>query len=136
MRTLGTLILAFQSQGLAGAVEAASKVRLLADEHFEFCMENRPLAVLYFLGEVDQEEVTISPMRGHLPVLETLKHCFLLGLNKPDILEANFKSLVELSRLKMTYKLDFPRQYQALAQVRQAILRHLNQRFDRLSANT
>jgi hypothetical protein len=117
--------LAKQVSVIAPSVDYNKKARFLADKNFLFCSENRPLKHVYFLGDGSSKDVTINAVGGQLPTLEMLKHCFLLGVDKREILAHNFEQLAELSRLPIFFSLDYPRRYDMLDRVRQAVTEHV-----------
>jgi hypothetical protein len=55
-----------------------------------------------------------------------VRHCFLLGVDEHEMLAHNFHQLAELSRLPLFFNLDYPRRYNVLAQVREAVVNHLD----------
>jgi hypothetical protein len=55
------------------------------------------------------------------------RHCFLLGIDEQEILAHNFQQLAELSRLPVFFSLDYPRRYDILDQVREAVVKHVHQ---------
>ena len=110
----------------APATAYSSKLRFLADEHFLFCAESRALQRIYFLGDGASNSISIAAVSGQAAFIEMRRHCFLLGLDQPELLAHNFQQLAELSRLPIFFSLDYPRRYDILEQVREAIVNHLN----------
>lgn len=100
------------------------KARLLAGDTFLFCTESLPLGNVYFLGSGNSDDVTITPIRGQEIVIETIRHCFLLGVDEHEILKHNFQQLGEFSRLPIFFRLDYPRRYDMLDRVRDAVIGH------------
>ena len=57
-------------------------------------------------------------------LIELVKHSFLLDIEEQAVLAQHFDRLARLVSRPIFYRLDYPRRYEALAQVRQAIIEH------------
>ena len=101
-----------------------SKARFLADDQFLFCPENRFLGHIYFLGDGSSQDVSITPVSSQQSIIEMVRHCFLLGVDEHEMLTHNFQQLAELSRLPIFFNLDYPRRYDILDRVREAVVKH------------
>ncbi len=108
----------------APPVEYTPKSRFLADDEVAFCIEPRPLRALYFLGEGNSDTVTIDPVSGRDAMIEMVRNCFLLDIEEREMLMHHFGQLTELARIPMFFRLDYPRRYELLPQVRDAVIRH------------
>lgn len=108
----------------APAVDYTPKSRLLAGDKVAHCDAPRPLRCMYFLGEGDTETVSIEPVGGRDAMIELVRHTFLLDIEEREMLLHQFGQLTELARLPMFFRLNYPRQYAMLAQVRDAVIRH------------
>lgn len=106
------------------AIDYSTKARFLADEHFVFCDEPRPLAHVYFLGDGSSKDVSITPVSSQQAFIGMRRHCFLLGVDEHEILKNNFQQLADLSRQAIFFGLDYPRRYDILDQVREAVVNH------------
>ncbi|MFO7642598.1 MAG: hypothetical protein R6X17_15425 [Candidatus Competibacteraceae bacterium] len=53
-----------------------------------------------------------------------MKHSFLLDIEERPRLGSHFEQVASLADLPIHYRLDYPRHYEALAQVRAAIAEH------------
>ena len=113
----------------APAIDYSAKARILADEKFQFCAEDRPLGHVYFLGDGGSEDVSITAVSSQKAVIEMLRHCFLLGVDEREILAHNFQRLAELSRSPVFFSLDYPRRYNILDRVREAVEKHVQPGF-------
>ena len=113
----------------APPIDYNAKARILADEKFKFCAENRPLGHVYFLGDGSSEDVSITAVSSQKAVIEMLRHCFLLGVDEREILAHNFQRLAELSRSPVFFSLDYPRRYDILDRVREAVVKHVHLSF-------
>jgi len=108
----------------APPVDYTPKSRFLADDEVTFCNEPRPLRALYFLGEGGTDTVTIEPVSGRDAMIELVRHTFLLDIEEREMLMHHFGQLTDLARIPMFFRLDYPRQYEMLPQVRDAVIRH------------
>jgi len=113
----------------APPIDYNAKARILADEKFQFCAENRPLGHVYFLGDGSSQDVSITDVSSQKAVIEMLRHCFLLGVDEREILTHNFQRLAELSRSPIFFRLDYPRRYDILDQVREVVVKHVHLSF-------
>jgi hypothetical protein len=57
-------------------------------------------------------------------LIELVKHSFLLDIEERTLLAAHFDELSALAGQPIFYRLDYPRRYEDLAAVRQAIVEH------------
>jgi hypothetical protein len=108
----------------APTLEFTSKSRFLAGETIPFCDSPRPLRRVYFLGDGSAPEVMFQRMRPAEALIELVKHSFLLDIEEREMLAAHFDELSSLANLPIYYRLDYPRRYEDLAAVRQAIIEH------------
>lgn len=109
---------------MASAVSFTSKSRLLAGLGIVFCDEALPLRRIYFLGDGKVGAPVIEPLRPAEALIELVKHSFLLDIEARDMLARHFDDLSRLAELPIYFRLDYPRSYEALPSVRQAIVRH------------
>lgn len=109
---------------VAPPVAYTSKLRLLADTDVAHCDVARPLRCVYFLGGDNADSVSIEPVKGCDAVIELVKNSFLLDIEEREMLIHHFSQLTELAKIQPFYKLDYPRRYDALPLVRDAIIRH------------
>jgi hypothetical protein len=111
----------------APPVQYTSKARFLAGEGIPFCDEPRPLRRMYFLGDGSAEEATFQPMTPSEALMELVKHSFLLDIEDPSTLSRHFDQLTRLVSRPIFFRLDYPRRYEDLDRVREAIIRHANE---------
>jgi hypothetical protein len=105
-------------------VQYTAKARFLAGESLGFCNEARPLRRIYSLGEGDAGTLEFTPLGPGEALIELVRHSFLMDIEEPDMLARHFDRLARLVNRTCFYRLDYPRRYEALAQVRQAIIEH------------
>jgi len=115
----------------APPVDFTPKSRLLADDEVAYCDMARPLRCLYFLGEYPEgikathtDAVSIEPVSGRDAMIELVRHSFLLDIEAREMLMHHFGQLTELARMPMFFRLDYPRRYDLLPMVREAVIRH------------
>jgi hypothetical protein len=123
-----------QSTAIAPAVSFTSKARFLAGPGIAFCDEARPLSRVYFLGEGDALVPTIEPLRPAEALIELVKHSFLLDIEARDMLAQHFDDISRLAALPVYFRLDYPRAYQDLPTVREAIIMHALEHHERKTA--
>ena len=109
---------------LAPAVDYTPKVRLLAGDRLAFCDSVQPLRRVYFLGEGVAPSLTIEAVRPAEALMELVKNSFLLDIEERELLAWHFDEMVRLAELPIYYRLDYPRCYEDLPRVREAIMRH------------
>jgi hypothetical protein len=108
----------------APPVDFTPKSRFLADDEVAYCDVARPLRCVYFLGEGDTDTVSIEPVSGRDAMIDLVRHSFLLDIEAREMLMHHFGQLTELAKNPMFFRLDYPRQYEMLPQVRNAVIRH------------
>lgn len=108
----------------APPVEYTSKSRFLADQSLAYCDQPRALRVAYLLGDGTATEPTISPVRASEAMVELVKYSFLLDIEEREALTRHFSQLSRLVSAVKVFRLDYPRDYDALPEVRRAILEH------------
>jgi hypothetical protein len=109
---------------LAPPVQYTPKARVLSGDHLAFCPVARPLRRIYFLGDRSAPTITFRRMKPAEALIELVKHSFLLDIEERDLLAAHFDELSSLASLPIYYRLDYPRRYEELPAVRQAIIEH------------
>jgi hypothetical protein len=102
-----------------------AKVRLLAGEHIAFCAETQRLRCVYFLGEGVATTPTIKAVPPADALMELVKHSFLLDTEAQQTLAWHFEELVRLTAMPIYFRLDYPRRYEDLSEVRATIIRHV-----------
>ena len=113
-----------QAVDLAPAVEYTTKARFLACDSLAFCNQPQPLRRVYFLGEGVASSLIIEVMRPAEALLELVRNSFLLDIEEKELLAWHFDEMVRLAELPIYYRIDYPRRYEDLPRVREAIIRH------------
>jgi len=115
---------------MVSRVEAApplpftSKRRLLAGSELAFSDRPTPLRRMYFLGDGSADRVGFERMDAAEVMIELVKTSFLLNVDDKPRLASHFDDVARLARRPIHYRLDFPRRFDLLAGVRQAVLAH------------
>jgi hypothetical protein len=112
------------TDAMAPSLHFTSKARLLAGQQLDFCDEARPLAAIYFLGNGDAVAPNITAMKPAAALMQLVRNSFLLDIDQQEMLALHFSSLSNIANLPIHYHLDYPRQYETLPLVREAIVRH------------
>ena len=102
-----------------------TKRRFLGGGSFVFCDQPRPLARLYLLGDDPDAALSITPLSGHAALLPLLEHTFTLDFDDRKVRARNLEMLARLVTRTPVYRLDFPRSYAALPDVRESIRKHV-----------
>jgi hypothetical protein len=110
----------------APPLEYTSKARFLASDGIHFCDHPRHLHRVYFLGDGTPQQPVFERLIAADALIELVKHSFLLDIEEREMLAAQFDELSRLVRQPIYYRLDYPRRFEDLAQVRQAIMNHAN----------
>lgn len=109
---------------VAPPVQYTPKARILSGEKLVFCPDPLPLRRIYFLGDGVAETMTIEPMRPSEALIGLVKNTFLLDIDEQQTLATHFDQLSKMVSAPMFFRLDYPRRYEDLPQVRQAIIEH------------
>ena len=109
---------------LAPPVQYTPKSRIFSDDAMAFCDHARPLRRVYFLGDGSASEVCIERMKPSEALIGLVNHSFLLDIEAQDVIAKHFDELTQLVKMPIYYRLDYPRRYEDLPRVREAIIRH------------
>lgn len=111
---------------IALPVQYTNKMRLMAGDGMAYCDQPRPLRRVYFLGDGSAPALTLQKLGASDALAEWMKHSFLLDLEEKSLLASHFDRLVVLASQPICYRLGFPRRFDALAAVREAIVAHIH----------
>lgn len=106
------------------ALHFTSKLRFMAGDTIPFCDQPRPLRRGYFLGDGSATYIVFQRLSESEALLELIKHSFLLDIEDRDLLAYHFDRVARLAQERIYYRLDYPRRYEDLPRVREAITRH------------
>ena len=108
----------------APPVHYTSKARFLADEDLAFCTQPRPLRRVYFLGDGRATTLEWQHLTPAEAMIEWVKHSFLLDIEEKPRLASHFDQVATLANQPIHYRLDYPRRFEELTRVREAIVEH------------
>jgi hypothetical protein len=108
-------------------VQHTSKGQFIAGHEMVFCDSAQPLSCVYFLGEGTATEIEIQPAKPTEALVELMRNSFLIETEEHGALSRNFDRLARFVQLSIFYHLDYPRRYESLPLVREAILAHANE---------
>ena len=109
----------------APPVQFTSKARFLAGESIVFCDQSRPLRRIFFLGAGASPQLFFERIKPTAALIELVKHSFLLDIEARDTLTAQFDQFSHLVSQPICYRLDYPRRFEDLASIRQAVVDHV-----------
>ena len=101
-----------------------SKVRFIAGTRLTHCDEPRPLRTAYFLGNGSATEITFRRLTEAETLLAWAKHSFLLDVEDRDLISAHFDRIATLANHLVCYDLDYPRLYDDLDRLLEAVVAH------------
>ena len=106
----------------APSVPYTIKERFIDDTLIPCSRSALPLRRAYFLGEGTSEEVHIERMTAQEAHMAWVKHAFLLDPHDPTRMRSLFSQIAALAEQSLSYRLDYPRRYEALEDVRLALV--------------
>jgi len=109
----------------APSLDFTSKARFLAGKDVIFCDQPRPLRRVYFLGDGSAPKLIFQRMTAAEAFIEWVKHSFLLDVEEKTLLAGQFDQMTKLACQPIYYRLDYPRHFEGLTQVRQDIVKHV-----------
>ena len=108
----------------APALSFTSKSRFLAGDAVRFCDQPRPLRRVYFLDDGSATTLVFQRLSAAETLVEWVKHSFLLDVEARPRLASHFDQVATLANQPIHYRLDYPRRFEDLARIRQAIVEH------------
>lgn len=108
----------------APALAHTPKARLMAGAELPHCDAPLPLRAFYFLGEGETAAVRIEPLRPAETTAQLVRNSFVLDTEDRRALAQHFDAVAAIAARPMHFQLDYPRRYDALAGVRDAVARH------------
>ena len=109
----------------APAVQYTPKARILFGGSMAFCEEAQPLRRVYFLGDGRATQLTFQRMPPSLALISLVKNTFLLDIDTRQTLATHFDQLTKMVAMPIYYELDYPRRFEDLPSIRQAIVAHV-----------
>lgn len=109
----------------AAPAEYTSKARFLAGPQLSFCAKTLPLRRIYLLGPGEATTISFRPAKPAEAMMAMVRNSFLLDIAEHEMLSQHFGDITRIANLPLHYHLDYPRSYEELPRLRQAIARHL-----------
>ena len=106
-------------------VSFTPKARFLSDGLLPFASHPVPLRCAYFLGDGSADAIDITPLTPQQAHMAWVKHSFLLDVRDREMMQVHFRQVAHLSRLGISYTLDYPRRYDLLPEVAAALRAHM-----------
>lgn len=115
---------------LSEVAHYTDKKRLAANnDRLLFCRDSVPIQRLYFLAplkEVATNTITITRLSPRETFMELVTYAFKLDIADQALLRREFDTFSRVAALALSYDLAFPRDFTRLADVRAAIVDHLD----------
>jgi hypothetical protein len=109
----------------APPLKHTSKSRFLTGALIKHCDQSRLLRTAYFLGDGTAKEITFRRLNPAQTLVEWLKHSFLLDVEDRTLISSHFNRAARLANEIVCYHLDYPRRYDDLDCLKQAITTHV-----------
>jgi hypothetical protein len=109
----------------APSLSYTSKSRFLAGSAIPFCAQPRPFYRAYFLGNGSADSPEFHPMQASEAFVEWMKHSFLLDIEDQTLLASHFHQVAGMATQLIHYRFDYPRRFDAMAEIREAIIANL-----------
>ena len=117
-------ILGFEGRA-APAAGDTPKARLLAGGILPHCGESKPLLAAYFLGDGSAETIAFLRLTPAQALVEWAKSSFLLDIEDKAQIASHFHRIVALANRMPAFALDYPRRFEHLQRVLEAVRRHV-----------
>ena len=111
----------------APPLDFTTKDRILAGEVLPYCDQPRPFRCAYFLGDGSADDIAIRVLKPVEALVQWASHSFLLDIEDRKLTSAHFNGIAELAERVPAYLLDYPRRYEKLPQVLDAIVAHVTE---------
>jgi hypothetical protein len=116
------------NERVAAQPSYTSKTRILADPRLPHCTLPTLLRRVYFLGNGDAAKPSFEALSPPQALVALTSHSFLLDIESHELIAKHFDWLARFAAQPLFYRLDYPRTYEALPEVRAGIIAHSNNR--------
>ena len=89
-----------------------------------FAEDPLPLRRAYFLGDGSARDITLSALASHEAHMAWVRHSFMLDAHDKSRMASHFEQVTRLVQLGLAYALDYPRRYDMLPAVADALRKH------------
>ena len=107
------------------AVAYTRKQRFAAHGWLPVCATPMPLRMACFLGDGSASHPILEPLPPQQAHLAWVQHGFLLDVHDTPTLARQFRHVAALARAGISFRLDYPRRYDALPEVEALLRRRL-----------
>jgi hypothetical protein len=108
----------------APALTYTSKAGFLAGTRLGHCCEPRSLRTAYFLGDGSAAEIAFRRLTEAESLLAWARHSFVLDVEDRTLISAHFDGIATLANHLVCYDLDYPRRYDDLDGLLEAVVAH------------
>ena len=98
--------------------------RYAADGEIPHAVNPTPLRVIYVLSSEAPASTVIRSLRANEAMMEFVQHSFILDIRSKATLSGHFERMATLANNTSVFRLDYPRDYALLPDVRSAIISH------------
>lgn len=116
-------VLAGRASKMSG-VTFSDKARYAAGDEILHAAEATRLRAIYVLARDGASETIIKLLGANEAMMEFVQHSFILDIRSEHTLGGHFERMATLAGKIPTYRLDYPRDYARLPDVRSAIISH------------
>jgi len=109
-------------EGAAAYVAGSSKPQLAASDRLPHCKRAVPIACAYILAAGGAKATAVQTMTPSQQLLGWTANAFVLDIKNPDVLKRNLAAAARLVREVPMRRLDYPRRYEVLDDVVDAVL--------------
>jgi hypothetical protein len=110
---------------LAPPVQYTPKARIFAGNGILHCAETILLRCVFFLGDGTATAPLIKALRPRDALIKLVEHSFLLDTDKKEMIGFHLDALSKLVKNPIFFELDYPRRFDALPAVREAVISHI-----------
>lgn len=103
-------------------LDSTSKARVLAGTRLAYCDEPRQLRTAYFLGDGSATDVLFKRLSGVRALVAWSRHSFVLDVEDRALVSTHFDQTAALADHVVCYELDYPRRYEGLDDLVEAIV--------------
>ena len=112
----------FHEQFVAPVIASEVKNMIISGTALPYADQACPLGELYILGSGESDNVVIEPLVPASAFCAYMGHSFILDVEDKALLKAHFGRLADLAQSALCFTLDYPRRYEFLPEVSEAII--------------
>lgn len=112
---------------VAAPIQYSEKSRVLSDERLPHVDRVLPLRLLYVMANEGVRNIEIEELTPAEALIGLVGHSFLLNIDDRSVMARHFERLSRMVESLPVFRLDYPRRYEQLPQVRAAVISHVSQ---------